>query len=70
MRKKKGTGTKETYRVMDLATMLDCSDTQIRKLVRRKAIPGAFRVSPRMIRFTRAVVDQWLKERKEAGGGG
>jgi predicted DNA-binding transcriptional regulator AlpA len=58
----------DTYRVADLVRLLDCSDTQVRKLVRRNVIPGAFRVSPRMIRFRKPLVDAWLAERLAAGG--
>ena len=58
------------YRVADVAKLLDCSEQNIRVMAREGRIPGAFRVSPRMIRFDRQAVDAWIEERKRAGGGG
>lgn len=56
------------YRVADLARLLDCSPQHIRRMVRAKAIPGAFRVG-RLIRFVRADVDAWMRARIQAGDG-
>lgn len=58
------------YRVADVARLLDCSEQNVRVMAREGRIPGAFRVSPRMIRFDRQAVDAWIEERKRAGGGG
>lgn len=57
------------YKVCELAKRLGCSEQHVRHLTRTGVIPGGFRVSPRCIRFDRALVDQWLEERKKAGGG-
>lgn len=56
------------YRVQDLAGLLDCSVQHVRRMVRGRLIPGAFRVG-RLIRFRREMVDAWLAARVSAGDG-
>ena len=50
-----------TYDVPEMAALLKCSERHIRNLVENRSIPGVLRFG-RLVRFHRAIVNDWLTE--------
>jgi excisionase family DNA binding protein len=50
-----------TYDTRDMAELLKLSERSIGRLAAAGEIPGLIRVGKKSVRFSRAVVDRWLK---------
>jgi excisionase family DNA binding protein len=49
-----------TYTAREVAEMLRCCETHIRRLARRDKIPGQVKGVGRLLRFARPAIDSWI----------
>ena len=61
--------TKEYMTPKELADYLGVSERTIARLVKEKRIPQPYRLTPRVVRFSRSEIDEHLKEMKNEDEG-
>jgi predicted DNA-binding transcriptional regulator AlpA len=56
----------EMLSITDLCSLLSVSESNLRRQIRAGEFPPGFRISPRCLRWRRADVEAWVRQRQES----